>query len=370
MIHAHRTGTVDAEQADTRAAASSEKTSTTRLPVDTQLVAPLGEEGAAARGLKEQGFDGAFTFEGGHDVFFPLVTAARERAGLDLMTNIAVALPRSPVHLAHAAWDLQQLSGGRFRLGLGSQVRTHVTRRHGALFDPPVGRMREWVGATKAVLDCWASGEPLAYEGRFTSHSVMPPMFRPAPSPHPVPPVLMAALGPKMTAAAGEVADGLLVMPFNSARHVGERVLPALAGGLAAAGRPALGGEGDTFEVVAEVIVGCGRDERELAVAKTGVRGLLAFYASTPAYRSVLDVHGWGDLQPALRELTRAGRWAELPDAIDDTMLHTLAAVGSPKEVAAEIHARWRGVATRLAFYQPYASSPGTTGELLAAIRD
>lgn len=335
-------------------------------PVDTQLVAPLGEEGAAARRLKEQGFDGAFTFEGGHDVFFPLVTAARERVGLDLMTNIAVALPRSPVHLAHAAWDLQQLSGGRFRLGLGSQVKTHITRRYGAPFDPPVGRMREWVAATKAVLRSWASGEPLAFEGRFTKHSFMPPMFRPEASPHPAPPVLLAALGPKMTAAAGEVADGLLVMPFNSARHVRERTLPALAEGLAAAGRSL----GDGFEVVAEVIVGCGRDERELAEAKAGVRRLIAFYASTPAYRSVLDVHGWGDLQPALRDLTRAGRWAELPDAIDDTMLHTLAAVGSPKEVAAEIHARWQGVATRLAFYQPYAAAPDTTGELLAAIRD
>ncbi|MEU4332859.1 TIGR03617 family F420-dependent LLM class oxidoreductase [Nonomuraea dietziae] len=343
---------------------------TTRLPVDTQLVAPLGEEGAAARRLKEQGFDGAFTFEGGHDVFFPLVTAARERVGLDLMTNIAVALPRSPVHLAHAAWDLQQLSGGRFRLGLGSQVKAHVTRRHGALFDPPVGRMREWVGATKAVLDSWASGGPLSYAGRFTSHTVMPPTFRPEPSPHPVPPVLLAALGPKMTAAAAEVADGLLVMPFNSARHVRERTLPALAEGLAAAGRPPLGGKGDTFEVVAEVIVGCGRDERELAEAKAGVRRLVAFYASTPAYRPVLDVHGWGELQPELQALTRAGRWAELPDAIDDTMLRTIAAVGSPKEVAAEIHARWREVATRLAFYQPYTATPDTTGELLAALRD
>ncbi|WP_329126782.1 TIGR03617 family F420-dependent LLM class oxidoreductase [Streptomyces sp. NBC_01465] len=343
---------------------------TNRLPVDTQLVAPLGEEGTAARRLKEQGFDGAFTFEGGHDVFFPLVTAAREGTGLDLMTNIAVALPRSPVHLAHAAWDLQQLSGGRFRLGLGSQVKTHVARRHGAQFDPPVGRMREWIAATKAVLDCWASGEPLAFEGRFTSHTVMPPTFRPAPSPHSVPPVLLAALGPKMTAAAGEVADGLLVMPFNSARHVRERTLPALAKGLAAAGRPPLGGEGDTFTVVAEVIVGCGRNERELAEAKAGVRRLLAFYASTPAYRPVLEVHGWADLQPVLQDLTRAGRWRELPDAIDDTMLHTLAAVGSPKEVAAEIHARWQGLATRLAFYQPYAADPDTTGELLAAIRD
>ncbi|WP_327358563.1 TIGR03617 family F420-dependent LLM class oxidoreductase [Streptomyces sp. NBC_01304] len=342
---------------------------THHLPVDTQLVAALGEEGTAARRLKEQGFDGAFTFEGGHDVFFPLVTAAREGVGLDLMTNIAVALPRSPVHLAHAAWDLQQLSGGRFRLGLGSQVKAHVTRRHGSRFDPPVGRMREWIGATKAVLNSWADGEPLAYEGKFTSHTLMPPTFRPEPSPHPVPPVLLAALGPRMTATAGEVADGLLVMPFNSARHVRERTLPALAEGLAKAGRPQLGGAGDTFEVVAEVIVGCGRDEREMAQARAGVRRLLAFYASTPAYRPVLDVHGWSELQPDLQALTRAGRWAELPDAIDDTMLHTLAAVGSPKEVAAEIQARWQGVATRLAFYQPYSAHPDTTGELLAAIR-
>jgi probable F420-dependent oxidoreductase len=342
----------------------------TRIPIDTQLVAPLGEEGAAARRLAEQGFDGVFTFEGPHDVFFPLVTAAREGVGLDLMTNIAVALPRSPVHLAHAAWDLQQLSGGRFRLGVGSQIKTHVERRYGATFDPPVGRMTEWVGATKAILTSWATGGELEYQGRFTSHTVMSPMFRPAASTLPVPPVLLAALGPKMTQAAGAVADGLLVMPFNTARHVRERTLPALADGLAAAGRPALGSAGESFEVVGEVIVACGRDEQELETALTGVRYLLSFYGSTPAYRPVLEVHGWEDLQPALQALTREGRWAEMPALLDDEMVRTLAAVGTPKEVAADVLDRWGGVATRLAFYQPYAAHPDATGELLDALRD
>jgi len=161
----------------------------------------------------------------------------------------------------------------------------------------------------------------------------------------------------------------VLVMPFNSARHVRERTLPALAAGLATAGRTALGSPADTFEVVGEVIVGCGRTEQELDVAIAGVRRLLAFYASTPAYRPVLDVHGWGELQPELQAMTRAGRWAELADAIDDTMLYTLAAIGSPTQVADEVAARWDGIATRLAFYQPYASNPATTGELLDAVR-
>ena len=341
-----------------------------RLPVDTQLVAELGREDEAARRLAELGFDGVFTFEGPHDVFFPLVTAARAGIGLDLMTNVAIALPRSPMHLAHAAWDLQALSGGRFRLGLGSQVKAQIERRYGARWVKPVGQMREWVEAIRAIFTAWETGERLDYRGEHTSHTLMTPMFNPGPNPYGPPPILLGALGPRMTQLAAEVADGLLVMPFNSRRHLRRT---HVAGDRSPAWpRPAGRREApptDAFEVVAEVIVACGRTEDELAAAHAGARMLLAFYASTPSYRPVLEVEGWADLQPELNALSKQGRWADMGAAIDDTMLATLAVQGTPAECAEQILERYGDVATRLAFYQPYAAEPATTAELLAALR-
>jgi probable F420-dependent oxidoreductase len=339
------------------------------LPVDTQLVSPLGEEADAAQRLADLGFDGAFTFEGPHDVFFPLVTAARAEVSLDLMTNVAIALPRSPIHLAHAAWDLQALSSGRFRLGLGSQVKPQIERRYGAKWVKPVSQMRECIEAVRAIFTAWETGERLDYRGEFATHTLMTPMFSPGPHPHGPPPILLGALGPKMTQLAAEAADGLLVMPFNSRRHLIERTLPAIDAGLASAGRPPRASAADSFEIVAEIIVACGRDESELAAAHAGARSLLSFYGSTPSYRPVLDVEGWGDLQPELNGLSKQGRWAEMATTIDETMLGTLAVQGSPTECAAEIRRRYGDIATRLAFYQPYAASPETTGELLDALR-
>jgi probable F420-dependent oxidoreductase len=340
-----------------------------RIPVDTQLTAPLGQEADAARRLAEVGFDGAFTFEGSHDVFFPLVTAAQAGTGLDLMTNVAIALPRSPIHLAHAAWDLQALSGGRFRLGLGSQIKPQIERRYGATWTKPVGRMREWVHAIRAIFTAWETGERLDYRGEHTSHTLMTPMFTPGQNPFGPPPILLGALGPQLTQMTAEVADGLLVMPFNSRQHLVQRTLPAVDAGLAAAARPARGTAQDSFEIVCEVIVACGRTDAELAAAHSGARALLSFYGSTPSYRPVLDVEGWGDLQPELNTLSKQGQWAQMATSIDDTMLATLAVQGSPEECAREILARYGDVATRLAFYQPYTADPETTGELLAAIR-
>jgi probable F420-dependent oxidoreductase len=340
-----------------------------RLPVDTQLVAPLGQEADAARQRKDFGFDGVFTFEGPHDVFFPLVAAASAGVDLDLMTNVAIALPRSPIHLAHAAWDLQAMSGGRFRLGLGSQVKPQIERRYGSAWTKPVAQMRECIEAVRAIFTAWETGERLDYRGEYTTHTLMTPMFSPGPNPFGPPPVLLGALGPKMTQLSAEVADGLLVMPFNSQRHFQQRTLPAVDAGLAAAGRPARGTADDRFEIVAEIIVACGRDETELAAAHAGARSLLSFYGSTPSYRPVLDVEGWGDLQTELNGLSKQGRWAEMATTIDDTMLATLAVQGSPKECAAEILARYGDVATRLAFYQPYAADPTTTAELLDSLR-
>jgi probable F420-dependent oxidoreductase len=268
------------------------------------------------------------------------------------------------VQLAHQAWDLQLLSKGRFTLGLGSQIRAQVEKRYGADFDRPIARMRELVGALRAIFATWETGERLDFRGEFTSHTLMPPMFNPGPHPHGLPPIALGGLGPQMVSLAAEVADGLLVMPFNTATHFRSRTLPAIEEGLVRGSRTR-----DDLTVTGEVIVCCGRDEDELDMATLAGRWLLSFYASTPAYRPVLEVEGWGDLQPELNALTKSGRWEEMPNLIDDTMLATLAAVGSPAEVAGDIVARFGGLADRVGFYTPYLVADDTLGELVDELR-
>ena len=333
------------------------------MQFDTQL-AGLLDAPAHARRLEAIGVDGAFTFEGPHDVFTPLILAAGASTTLELATNVAIAFPRNPIQLAHQAWDLQLLSGGRFTLGLGSQIRAQVEKRYGADFDRPVARMRELVGALRAIFASWETGDRLDFRGEFRSHTLMPPMFNPGPHPHGLPPIALGGLGPQMVSLAAEVADALYVMPFNTAAHFRERTLPAVDVGLARGGRSR-----SDLTVTGEVIVCCGRDEAEFETARLAGRWLLSFYASTPAYRPVLEVEGWGELQPELNALTKEGRWDEMPDRIDDVMLATLAAVGSPTDVAADIVARFGGLTDRVGFYTPYLVADETLGELVDALR-
>ncbi|MBD0863665.1 TIGR03617 family F420-dependent LLM class oxidoreductase [Gordonia sp. zg691] len=294
--------------------------------------------------LREAGASGVFTFEGPFDVFTPLVLASTVD-GLDLMSNVAIAFPRNPIQLAHQANDLQLLSEGRFILGLGTQVRAQIEKRYGAEFDRPVDRMKEMVGALRAIFATWNDGERLDFRGEFYRHTLMTPTFVPGPNPYGPPPIYLGALGPRLTKATAEVADGLLVMPFGTKRYLHETTLPAVRDGLAASGRTE-----DDFEVVPEIIVSvaAGRDDDHAST-----RMLLAFYGSTPAYRPVLDAHGWGDLQPELNAMSKQGRWQEMAALIDDEMLHTIAACGSPAEVAAHIRDRVDGVSDRICLYQP-----------------
>jgi probable F420-dependent oxidoreductase len=225
------------------------------LKIDVMLSNSVMEAATRARELQQTGVDGVFTFENAHDLFFPLVAAAPV-CTLDLLTNVAIAFPRSPMHLANAAYDLHQLSGGRFRLGLGSQIKPHIERRFGATWSKPVARMREWVEATKAILASWQDETKLDFRGEWTQHTLMTPAFNPGPNPFGVPKVLVGALGPKMNEMAAEVADGILVMPFNSERHMRERTLPAIERGLVTSGRSR-----SDIELTVEVIVGCGRND-------------------------------------------------------------------------------------------------------------
>ncbi len=316
-----------------------------------------------ARELAATGVAGLFTFEGQHDVFTPLVAAASAGVDADLMTNVAIALPRSPMHLASTAYDLQVLSRGRFRLGLGSQIRPHIENRYGSTWSEPAARMGEWVRAVRAILGSWQHGSRLDFRGRFTRHTLMTPAFDPGPNPYGVPPILLGALGPVMTRTAAEVADGLLVMPFHSHRHFRERTLVAVEEGLA---RRELDGP---FAIQPQAILAMARTPEEHATAAAGVRQLLAFYASTPAYRPVLDIEGWGDLQPELNTLSKTGDIAAMTDLIDDAMLGTLAIVGTPEECAAEIERRFGEVADRVCCYFPgYRPSPSDLGELVQVL--
>jgi probable F420-dependent oxidoreductase len=310
------------------------------------------------------GADGAFSFEGQNDVFFPLVLAAEE-TDLELMTNVAIAGPRSPLHLAHASYDLQLLGRGRFRLGLGSQIRAHIEKRYSAQWGKPADRMAETVAAVKAILAAWEGDAPLDFRGEFFTHTLMPPNFNPGPNPFGPPPVLMGGLGPVMTRRAAEVADGLLVMPFNSTRHFAERTLPAVADGLRRSGR-----EAGAVQVIAQCMVAVGSTEAELVRAVDRVAFLIAFYASTPNYRQVLDIEGWGDLQPQLNAISKTGDYARMRTLITDDMVETYGIVGTPEECAAKIERRYGAAVADVCCYFPgYQPGDSDVADLVAALQ-
>ena len=332
------------------------------MHLDLQLDARPDAAADRAQHLVAAGAAGLFTFEGPHDVFLPLAAAAGA-VETDLMTNVAIAMPRSPLHLAHAAWDLQLMSKGRFRLGLGSQIRVHIEKRYGGTWTPPAARMREIVLAVKAILQSWQDGTRLDFRGEHTRHTLMPPTFVPGPNPYGAPPVLLGALGPVMTRTAAEVADGLLVMPFHSHRHFRERTLPAVAEGLERSGRTAI-------PIYPQAICAMGDTPEALAAAATGVRALLAFYGSTPAYLPVLEVEGWSALQPELNALSKTGDIAAMIDLVDDDMLATLAVTGTPEECAEEIRRRFGDVAERICVYFPGSDPPAAEiGRLASGLR-
>jgi probable F420-dependent oxidoreductase len=317
----------------------------------------------SARRIVELGADGLFTFEGPHDVFFPLVVAARE-THLDLMTNVAIAGPRSAVHLAHSAHDLQVYGEGRFRLGLGSQVRVHIEKRYGSEWGRPAARIGETVHAVKAVFDAWEGKAPLNFRGEFATHTLMPPNFNPGPNPYGPPPILLGALGPVMTRTAAQVADAVLVMPFNSARHFTERTLPAVGEGLQRSGR-----RSEQLGLIVQAMVAVGRTEADLEAAVGGVSMLIAFYGSTPAYLPVLEVEGWAPLQPRLNALSKTGGYADMQALITPEMVARIGVSGTPEECAAEIARRFSTHASEICCYFPgYTPRPEDVADFIKAL--
>jgi len=332
--------------------------------VDAPLaLASLAEAGAAARRLEALGYDGAFSFDGPHDPFFPLAQAAVATERLELYTGVAIAFARSPMLLAQIGHDLQALSKGRFRLGLGSQIRAHIERRFSMPWSQPAARMREFVSALRAIWSCWNDGTPLAFRGDFYTHTLMPPLLRPAPCPFGAPPVWLAGVGPRMTEVAGEVADGFLLHPFHTPAFLADVTGPALERGRARAGRARR-----DFVVSAQVLIATGRDAAEVAAARTAVRAQIAFYASTPAYRGVLDSVGRGALHPELHALSRSGDWRAMAALVDDELLEAIAVCAPPEALGAELTRRYAGFADRISLVAPWQPDAGAWALVIRAL--
>jgi probable F420-dependent oxidoreductase len=301
------------------------------------------------RRLEEQGYDGAWSAETGRDPFLPLAVAAGVSETLELGTGIAVAFARNPMNLAMLANDLQQMSKGRFLLGLGSQIKPHITKRFSMPWSHPAPRMRELILAIRAIWACWGGDGTLDFRGEFYTHTLMTPFFNPGPNPFGNPKILLAAVGELMTEVAGEVGDGLLAHGFTTERYLREVTVPALERGAAKAGKT----RADLVVSYPGFVV-TGATDADMATAATAVKQQIAFYGSTPAYRPVLELHGWGDLSPELNTLSKRGEWVAMGELITDEMLDTFAVVAPLEQVPARVRQRYDDVVDRFSFYMPY----------------
>ena len=312
------------------------------------------------------GYAGLWTGETMHDPFLQLVQATEVTERVTLGTSIAIAFGRTPMTFAITGYDLARYSRGRFVLGLGSQVKPHIERRFSMPWSHPAPRMREFVNALRAIWSCWQDGTKLDFQGEFYTHTLMTPFFSPPAHEWGPPPVYLAGVGKLMTEVAGEVCDGFIYHGFTTPSYLREVTLPALARGRAAGGHDSL----DGFDIVGPAFTCVADTEEGLAEAIRGAKQQIAFYASTPAYRAVLDHHGWGDLQPELTRMSKEGKWVEMGDLIDDDMVRTFAAVGDVPTVARELRERWEGAATRLSFYAPYKFDSALRQALLSSLNE
>jgi probable F420-dependent oxidoreductase len=324
------------------------------MKVDITLTGQPGDAEVAVSAEK-LGYDGAWLPEVQHDPFPLLAVAASRTDKLELGTAIAVTFARNPMSLAVVANDLALYSQGRFLLGVGSQVKAHITKRFSMPWSAPADRMREYLLAMRAIWHSWASGEPLRFVGEFYTHTLMTPFFNPGPNPYGNPPIILAGVGPRMTEVAGEVADGFFLHGFTTERYLREVTVPALRKGLATAGKDDLSG----FEVIGMPFIVTGTDDEQMKAADAAVRRQIAFYGSTPAYRPVLELHGWGDLGGELNAMSKRGEWEAMGRRITDEMLHEFAIVAPADQVADQLLAMYGDVFTRTGFYAPYAMPEG-----------
>jgi len=333
------------------------------MKVDAGIGHQLEKIPQAVREAEAAGYDGVRTAEMNHDPFFPLLLAAEHSERLEISTSIAVAFARTPMILANIAHDLNAYSKGRFTLGLGSQIKPHITKRFSMPWHAPAPQMRELVLAMRAIWANWYEGKPLEFVGKYYTHSLMTPAFTPENKDYGAPRVVLAAVGPHMTEVAGEVADGMIIHPFSTVPYIDAVTLPAIERGLAKAGRQ----RGD-FEISYSSFVVTGRDEAEFAASRKAAKERIAFYGSTPAYKGVLDSIGAGELQPELNRMSKQGRWQEMGTLITDDVLGAFAVVGEPSSIAPEMLRRYGRFTDRTSASFP-VSDARQREEIIRALR-
>lgn len=333
------------------------------MKVDGALTGDLSQVADSAKALDEAGFDGVSSAETAHDPFFPLLLAARNSDKIELITSIAVAFSRSPMTLAGIGHDLNAVSKGRFILGLGSQIRAHITKRFSMPWSRPAARMREYILALHAIWDSWYAGKRLDFRGEFYNHTLMTPMFSPTDTEFGAPKIFLAAVGPLMTQVAGEVADGIIIHPFTTEKYMREVTLPAIKKGLQKNGRSR-----DRFEISYPGFIVTGETEEAFEMSKQAIRKQIAFYGSTPAYAPVLALHGWGALQLELNVLSKQGQWDEMGKLISDEILAEFAIVAPPDQAIEQFKQRYAGLIDRTSAAIP-ARSPEHRAEILAQLR-
>lgn len=342
----------------------------TAAPLRLDVTATGGPAGALdlAVEAERRGFDRLVMSETSYNPFLQLARAADRTESIELATGVAIAFARTPMSLAYEAWGLHEASGGRAVIGLGSQVKPHIVRRFGMEWSRPAARMSEYIAAVRAIWHSWQTGERLAFRGEFYSHTLMTPVFAPDPNPQGTPPILLAGVGPLMTEAAGAVADGFISHPFTSIEYLTGTVLPRVRAARAKSEAEEASWTSRPFEVVGNVLTATGRTEEELADNLRRVRERVAFYASTPAYRGVLETHGWGQLHDELHTLSVRGRWQEMGELIDDEVFDAFAVAGEPAAAAREIHRRYAGVVDRLSVSGPEDAAPEPLLDVLSEL--
>ncbi|HQY90108.1 MAG TPA: TIGR03617 family F420-dependent LLM class oxidoreductase [Caldilinea sp.] len=330
------------------------------MKFDTYLItSDLQQMPALAAAIEAVGFDGIWTAETSHNPFLPLTLAAEHTQRISLGTAIAVAFARSPTTLAHIAWDLQRYSAGRFLLGLGTQVKAHVVLRYGMRWEKPVRQLRESIEAIHAVWASWRKGgTSLNYRGEFYTLRLMTPFFAEPPIDYPDPPVYISAVNEQMLRLAGSVCEGVHIHPFHSPRYLREYAWPHLRDGLRSAGRSRM-----NFTAVAAVFAIPTDGAKPASVYERSVREQLAFYMSTPAYRAIVDLHGWTATAERLSTMARQGEWQAMGDLIDDEMLDAFAVTGTWTALPGIVKQRYAGrLLDRIAYYLPYAPGEEDAG--------
>lgn len=307
--------------------------------------------GADARLVEDLGYDGLVLTETKEDPFVVMALASAGTERISLATAVAMAFPRSPTATALTAWTLQRASGGRFILGLGTQVKGHIERRYGMAWHPPGPWLTDYVGAVRAVWDCWQHGTPLDFHSGHYTLTLMNPLFDPGPIEHPDIPVHVAAVNAHMARVAGRIADGVRPHPICTRRYLEETLVPATRHGAVDAARPAA-----AIEVCASPLIATAPDEAGLAARVSDVRARIAFYASTRTYRAVFETHGWDDVADKLSVLSRQGRWDEMERHVSDEMVDTIAVVGTYDDIAERVWRRYEGVCDRVEFSVPVRS--------------